>query len=518
MIRFDKLRQSLSYAFEIGQTDKQIQARELLSRWKIKLDRPRTHYLLLAGITLLAFALRFYKLGEWSFWIDEIRTVNRATAHYSTLGTLIQNIPPATNWIPLSTMLTAAAIHFFGLSEWSARFASAIIGIVSIPVLFFPIRRLLGPGIALMAAFLLALSPWHLYWSQNARYLTSLLLFYALASFAFFFGLERDRIGYFFLFILLFYLAASERLYALFIIPVVLSYLLLLKLLSFETPPGLRPRNLLVLSLPVLGLIVIEVFTLIANGTSRFFADFGGFLGSSIENPLGQTIFILSEIGIPLVAFSFFTGIYLVLQKSRLGLFLWLGAVVPVFLLILITPFTFTEERYVFLTLPSWIMLGAIGVREIFLQTESNSKLLAVGILVVFLADAGGENLMYYRVNHGDRRDWRGAFALVKEQSREGDIFVSTWPELGNYYLQQETISWQDTNRDDVIARGKRTWFVVIPDMAWFWHSEDFYWWVAHKTQLIDVRYLRRRDDANLYVYLYDPAQNRSQLQTGATD
>ena len=35
-------------------------------------------YWLLAGITLLALILRFYKLGEWSFWIDEIFTVNRA--------------------------------------------------------------------------------------------------------------------------------------------------------------------------------------------------------------------------------------------------------------------------------------------------------------------------------------------------------------------------------------------------------------------------------------------------------
>jgi hypothetical protein len=36
----------------------------------------------LALITLLATALRFYKLGEWSFWIDEIFTINHAQLHY----------------------------------------------------------------------------------------------------------------------------------------------------------------------------------------------------------------------------------------------------------------------------------------------------------------------------------------------------------------------------------------------------------------------------------------------------
>jgi 4-amino-4-deoxy-L-arabinose transferase-like glycosyltransferase len=463
-------------------------------------------YGLLLVIILLAFALRFYKLGEWSFWIDEIRTVNRATVHYSTFESLIHNIPPATNWIPLSTILTASAINFLGLSEWSARFIPALIGIISVPVLFFPIKRLLGPMTALITALLLAVSPWHIEWSQNARYLTSLLLFYTLALFAIYFGLERDRFWYFLLFIVLLYLATSERLYTLFIVPVLFSYLFLLKVLQFEKPPGFRARNLLILISPGVIFIAIEIYSIVASGTSRFFADFGGFLGSSIETPVAQTFFIFSEIGIPLVAFSFFTGIYLVLKKNRAGLFLWLAAVIPVVLLILITPFTFTEERYIFITLSSWLILGAIGVREIFTQTTGYAKLLAVGVLVLLLADTVGDNFMYYRENNGNRRDWRGAFALVKEKSSEGDIVVSTWPELGNYYLQQEIISWQNTNRDDVVARNNRVWFVIIPDMAWFWGSQNFYRWVKNNAELIDVKYLRRQDDANLYIYLYEPA------------
>ena len=36
-----------------------------------------TSYLVLAGVILLAAGLRFYKLGEWSFWGDEFITVGR---------------------------------------------------------------------------------------------------------------------------------------------------------------------------------------------------------------------------------------------------------------------------------------------------------------------------------------------------------------------------------------------------------------------------------------------------------
>jgi hypothetical protein len=262
--------------------------------------------------------------------------------------------------------------------------------------------------------------------------------------------------------------------------------------------------------LPGVAFGLVEVYSLITTGQSRFFGDFGGFFGNSIENPFGQAVFIVFEIGIPLVILSFFSGIYLLLQKSRAGLFFFLGAVVPFALVILVTPFMFTEERYVFETLPSWLILGAIAVKELFTQAKNYGKLLTIGILVLLLADAAGANLMYYRVNNGNRRDWKGAFALVQERSREGDIVVSTWPELGDYYLGRETISWKEIDRDAVTQSGKRVWFVIIPEMAWFWKTEDFLWWVTRNSELIDVRYLRLPDNTNLLIYLYDPSRNTS--------
>ena len=66
--------------------------------------RPWFNYGLLLLITLLAAALRFYKLGEWSFWIDEIYTINHATAHFSTPELILDNIPPERNWVPISVI------------------------------------------------------------------------------------------------------------------------------------------------------------------------------------------------------------------------------------------------------------------------------------------------------------------------------------------------------------------------------------------------------------------------------
>jgi uncharacterized membrane protein len=104
----------------------------------------------------------------------------------------------------------------------------------------FSTEKIFGVQVALIALLLLAVSPWHIFWSQNARFYTSLMLFYAFALFSYFYGIESDRPLYIFAFIVLFYLAVSERLPAVFLFPVVLGYLLLLKILPFEKPSGLR--------------------------------------------------------------------------------------------------------------------------------------------------------------------------------------------------------------------------------------------------------------------------------------
>ena len=136
-------------------------------------NKPWTHFIWLFLITLLAAVLRVYKLGIWSFWIDEIYTVNHATAHFSTLKLIIDHLPPNRNWVPISVILTAQAFNIWGISELSARIAAALTGIATIPILYFPIKKIFNTRVALITILLLAVSPWHIEWSQNARGYTS---------------------------------------------------------------------------------------------------------------------------------------------------------------------------------------------------------------------------------------------------------------------------------------------------------------------------------------------------------
>jgi hypothetical protein len=331
------------------------------------------------------------------------------------------------------------------------------------------------------------------------------MLFYSLALFAFFLGLERDHLGYLLLSIGLFYLATSERLFALFMVPVVVCYLLLLKIGRFKAPPGLRARNLALLMLPVIAAGMLEIHGLFTTGTSRFFGDFAWFLLYRTDDPFKMLGFIAFSIGIPLMCFAFVGGLYLLTQKNRAGPLIFTAAVVPVTLLLLLNPFIFTKDRYVFVTLLFWIIMGAVGVREILAQTRDKGKILAVGVLALLLADAAGSNLLYYRVNNGNRRDWADAFALIKERSREGDRFVAYWPELGNYYLGREVIFWEDIDPKAVMQSGERFWFVT--DSETEWANREMKWWIEQNAELVDVRYLRTPDDFSLRIHLYDPAR-----------
>lgn len=470
------------------------------------LGKPWMQYVWLVLITLLAAVLRFHKLGEWSFWFDEISTINRASAHYSDLHGLVQNIPPAVNWLPLSVILTGFVMHTLGVSEWSSRLIPAVIGIISIPSIYFPTKKEFGTVVGLISVLFLAVSPWHIEWSQNARFYSSLMLLYMLASFAFYYAIENDRPILMYLFLVLLYLAASERITALVLVPVVILYLLLLKILPFEKPAGLRLRNLIIIFLAGAAFILYEIYSFVSTGDSSLLETFLIFSPNRGPDPARLLSYILFNIGIPVACLAFFGGIYLLMKKSRSGLFFFLGAVIPIGLLLIANSFMYTDERYAFITLPSWIILGALATREIFSETRNPSKVLAIGVLVLLLANAVYGDLMYFLEDNGNRLDWRKGFELIQERSVDGDLFVSYWPDLGTYYLGKDVLSLNDVNPELITsAGGHRVWFVI--DNFAIWSASKTSRWVERHCELITSDEMFVNGTKLLRIYLCEPAR-----------
>lgn len=469
------------------------------------MGRPWMPYVWLVLITLLAAALRFYKIGEWSFWFDEISTINRASTHYSDLNGLVRNIPPATNWIPISVILTGFVMNSLGISEWSSRLVPAVIGIISIPSIYFPAKKEFGTAVGLISVLMLAISPWHIEWSQNARFYSSMMLLSMLASYAFYYAIENDKPVFIYLFLILLYLATSERMTALMIVPVVIIYVLSLKILPFEKPPGLRLRNVAIIFLAGIAFIVYEIYSLISTGNSSLLDTFSVFSPNRGPDPARLLSYILFNIGTPLACLAFFGGIYLLMKKNRSGLFFFLGAVVPIGLLMIANSFMYTDERYAFITLPSWIILGALATKEIFSEIKNQSKVLSIGVLVLLLANAAYGNLLYSLENNGNRLDWRKGFELIQEKSADSDLFVSYWPDLGKYYLGREVLFLADVNPELMSAGGHRVWFVI--DNFAVWSVSKTSLWVERHCELILSDEMFVNGSKFLRVYLCEPAR-----------
>ncbi len=142
-----------------------------------KLNERTTPWILLGIITLLSLALRFYHLGGESYWYDEIIMLRVAQ---DNIWAIIEGARP-----PLYIILAHFWIKLFGTGEAATRSLSAIFGVASIPMIYLLGRELFDRRVGLIAAFLMAVSQFQIYYSQDFRYyslfvLTSLLSFYFL--------------------------------------------------------------------------------------------------------------------------------------------------------------------------------------------------------------------------------------------------------------------------------------------------------------------------------------------------
>jgi mannosyltransferase len=475
-----------------------------ISTWLVELESKPTYiYLVLIAIILIAGSMRFYKLGEWSFWGDEMFTIggkedgfNYSLARRSISLTLIQ-----------------VAVALVGTSEWSARLVPALIGVVSVPILYFPVRKMFGPKVALATALLLAVSPWHLYWSQNARFYTALLLFYTLALFAFYFGIEEDRPWYLLLSLIFLGLAAKERLLALFLIPVVLAYLVLLKILPVEAPPGLRGRNIAVFFIPAL--IVGSFFA------GPYLRNLPGWLagfGYSNNSPFWILAGVVYYVGIPAMCMGALGALYFLTKRSRAALLLSLSAAVPLLTIMGISPFHYTANRYVFISLTSWFVLAALAGVELLSQSQRNFKILAVGALLLLLIDPLSQDVLYYRLQNGNRDNWKAAFEMVRERKADGDLVAAANSDLGDYYLQDRTIDFGSLDLASIEGNEVRVWFVE--DMIAQDVFPDVHNWLEKNTQLVanfDVHVQARNFKMRVYLYdhLQSPANTSSYMSEG---
>jgi len=95
---------------------------------------------------------------------------------------------------PLYLYSAVPTVALFGISAWGVRLPAAVFGILGVGVMYLWARKVFGDErLALAAAFVLAISPWHIQYSRAAFEVTELLFFLLLGLLLFAKALEDGK-------------------------------------------------------------------------------------------------------------------------------------------------------------------------------------------------------------------------------------------------------------------------------------------------------------------------------------
>jgi 4-amino-4-deoxy-L-arabinose transferase-like glycosyltransferase len=142
-------------------------------------------------LTVLGAALRFYAIGRQGFWYDESYTallVGRGP------GEMLRLIPQLESTPPLYYCVAWVWARIFGFGPAGLKSLSALCGTLTIPLAYAASRKLLANWrSAVIVAALVACNPFLIWYSQEARAYSMLVMFSACSLLAFAYVRERPR-------------------------------------------------------------------------------------------------------------------------------------------------------------------------------------------------------------------------------------------------------------------------------------------------------------------------------------
>jgi mannosyltransferase len=140
-------------------------------------------------LALVGAFLRFFYIGHQGFWYDEAYTA--FLVHFSP-GKMIGLIPSQESTPPLYYCVAWVWARIFGYGPAGLRSLSAVCGVLTIPIAYFAALKLLqNRWAALLVGALTACSPLLIWYSQEARAYSMLVMFASASLLAFAYAREN---------------------------------------------------------------------------------------------------------------------------------------------------------------------------------------------------------------------------------------------------------------------------------------------------------------------------------------
>ncbi|MBN9388911.1 MAG: glycosyltransferase family 39 protein [Chloroflexi bacterium] len=452
--------------------------------------RPRTRqvtwaWLAVAALTVLAFLMRRKGLATQSLWFDEADLVARAQ---QDLGALLGDmLKPGENG-PLYTLFMHFWLKVAGTGEAALRTPSMIAGTLVIPLIYLLGRKISRSAlVGVIAALLMTVSPYQVWYSQDAKMYPLALLLTMTSVYLFLSALENNRKSWWIAYVVLTTLSFYVHLMSVLIVAVEVGYFWLAvwwphrkleKAIAAATSnaPRLtifqkirqayRSRAVIalsVLTLPYLPLAAWQARALWDGGIGNTWFQPVGFFSmidtlgrrfgvnripDTFWESVGAIVYALLVMGGLLVVWRLFwvsrktaPGLENVqpekeASNSQAAWLLTLYLVLPVVAFYLLTlRIPSFAERYLLIASPAYYLLAAWGLTWL-LRKFWPLGLVAGATALVF---AGVALFSFNYSEAPQKEDWREAMRWLQSNLRDGDeiIVVPGYLQTAvNYYLK----------------------------------------------------------------------------------
>ena len=390
--------------------------------------------LTLGAVLLAAVALRLWGLGHKSLWFDEAYSVYIAR---QALGEIPRLLRLYDTHPPLYYVLLHLWMGVAGQSEVAVRVPSVVASLAAIGLTYLLGRRLAGEGVGLLAAVLLAASPFQVTAAQEARMYPFLMLFGVGASYALWLALAEGRRRYWMGYVLCLVLALYTHHFAVLLLLAHGVYVLGIHRERQAMRAWLfAVAVVVILYLPLVPMLVTQVSTARAWPNFRppfglraitdmfgMFSFGGGLFGMGTYFRRGSLP--LEDRGAILLPFALllFAGAA-GLEGSRRRVFTLTYWLLPVATVALVSfRWNMFYERYFSFVLPAFYVLLAAGVTHLAGFARGRGRTVAVVAVLLLVASFNLPALAnVYREK--STYDWRAAAQHVATQARPGDYLL----------------------------------------------------------------------------------------------
>jgi len=476
-------------------------------------DVPRTvsgngdrkfRFRVVVAITVLAAVIRFYKLGEWSFWNDESHTVDVAI-HGIRSDAVGQSL-----YYPLNFLLTQLSFRLFGVSEFSARLFPCVFGILTVPVTYRLGKTLSGWRTGLAAAFFLALSTWHIDWSQNARYYAILGFLVTLSAVLLFEGFEQGKKWKLLAVHPILLLAVLSHPSGAFAGAAFVAYLILLYIFRVDKPDYFNKSILFYLSPYIVALIVFLPWYI---RLPRMLLELRG----AVSSPIYLLMNLAYHINPVIIVLAAAALVLMLADRRREGVFLLCVICVPILLLLAASLKTLAYGVYVFYTLPAFYLLAADSLLGLYDIGGTSKKILVHGVFAAVVLTLVSSTYLYFAYENGNRAKWREACMEVKERMGGGDVVFATEGTTAFYYLgNSPNVYWLSQFQDKYLSMQNKTlWFIVYDEERTRESTREF---LRDRCRFIaEFSVHSSVKSRELRIYRHDPPGREASLRPGGS-